>query len=490
MVNLNLFGKRAPITLAPDTQTPQGISVQGGKRALSGDAQFDRILTKTPAGYLFGDLAWQAARGAKHTLKTLEEATERRSDISHFVLFQSAGALVYGMFCNKSTEEDLRLPGRVHSAAHCFAKLVGTEHPNAALILNLPPSAQRRESSRYVVVLLDGVPSVDTICDEMGARNSLGSQDRAIWSDSPLDFPGCFAADFGWLCGGVSKGSRLARIPISPWPIVAIGLAIALAGVGWLWYHQVKKNKALQEAKATQLALDPVPKYLSALDREAPKMANHRADLTNMVQSIFERKVVVSGWSMAWVTCTASAQSCTTQWSRRGGTFDDLRSAFPDDLLLPAGPDKPASPASSSTQKTFTPAPLDGAQTQRKFNVNRINLLLPAQSGGLKFTDLMQQTMDASVQWQIWKTAGLLIEIKPAVLWPPVPGVSPSFKHPQALVRGEMVLRNVPGPFLLEALQMTPGWINWDVVRAEVSEGEMRSRLKFTVTGNYYAKAD
>jgi hypothetical protein len=485
MVNFNLFGRKPPpVASVLDTASPPSLN---GEVAKLGDTQFDRILTKTPAGYLFGELDWQAARGARHTLDTLEQATERRSDISHYVLSQSGDALVYGLFRNKSTEEDLRLPSRVHSAAHCFAKLVGAQHPNAALILHLPASAQRRDASRYVVVLVDGAPAVDTISDETGARNSLGSQDRTIWSDSPLDFPGCVEADFAWLSGGVSKGSRLTRIPINPWPVVAIGTSIVLAGAGWLWHHQVQKNKELQAAKAEQLAQDPVPKYLSALAREAPKMANHRADLVEMVQGIFERKVVVPGWSMASVTCTASAQNCTTQWSRRGGTFDDLRSAFPDDVLVPGVPDKAAS-AVASTPKGFVLPLLDSAQTQRTNAVRRINLL--SQSERVEFTGLMAQTTAASVQWQTWKTAGMLVELKPAALWPQVPGVLPSFKHPQALVRGEMTLRQVPGPFLIEALQMSPGWINWDVVRAELSEGDMRSRLKFTVTGNYYAKAD
>jgi len=92
--------------------------------------------------------------------------------------------------------------------------------------------------------------------------------------------------------------------------------------------------------------------------------------------------------------------------------------------------------------------------------------------------------------FQRWKTADLSIDLTLPVLWPTVAGVPASLRPPGAVSKGNLVVKDVAGPFVSEALATAPQWVSWDAVRVEVADpGSLeaaRSQLKFTLTGTYY----
>jgi hypothetical protein len=51
-------------------------------------------------------------------------------------------------------------------------------------------------------------------------------------------------------------------------------------------------------------------------------------------------------------------------------------------------------------------------------------------------------------------------------------------------------MHNIPGPFILEALNSSPEFLSWEAVRVDVGEGsDTKGLLKFSATGVFYVAA-
>jgi hypothetical protein len=422
---------------------------------------------------LLGGLTWRPPSGGKHTMRSLHEASQLADISKHYVLFQSAQAVVYGLYGQRFTEESGRLPKGAISAAHCFAALVGQKSPNAALILNVPSSNERREAKIYVVVLEDGVPTLDLLTTETEARNALGAEDRPIWSDNPYSYPTAQTIDFQWLAQGASKAARVLPVPLNPLPFIVLTGCVALLAIGAFWTLHLKEQKKARELAQAQANSDPVPKYLLALEAAAPQMATNRDQVIHMIEYMLSSAVYVPGWSVKHIQCNARINTCTTAWDRKGGTFNDLYQALPHDELM------------TLPESKAQPPLLDEVQTTHTVAVDRVNFLAPPQP---PLSGFHTQSMAAAPLMQVWKTAGLLVDIKAPSLWPPFPGMPTHFAHPSAVQSGELSITAIPGPFIIETLQSAPSWVSWELIQADLNEGDMRSRLKFTAKGTYYAK--
>ena len=437
-------------------------------------AVIERLIASTAHAELLGGLFWRAPTAGQGRSRALLEARALTNDATHWAQAQVGDHVRYGLFQPRASEEGLRLPKGTLAAAACFSRLVGQRAPNAALVLSVPASAQRKEDKYFVVCLEDGVPVIDVLSNEIDARNALGGEDRPIWSDNPVAYPNCEAADFDWLAAGGDRLARLQPLPINPWPVAGAALAASLSLAGWLVVQHLHRVEARRQALAAAQAADPAPRYLAALAGQQSAMATDRATLVAATREIFGYRTWVPGWSLASAECSARTQACTRDWVRRGGSFDDLHRALPEDgleMLVPQGSAVPA---------------LDVARTTHVFRVARRSIVDP----GHPLRSLQAAISDSGPQLQRWRTADVVLELKKPSLWPRVADVPADFRHPAAVLAGEVDMKNIPGPFIAEALSAAPEFVSWESVRVDLGEGsDARGLLKFSATGVFYVAA-
>jgi hypothetical protein len=437
-------------------------------------ASIERLIASTEHGELLAGLLWRAPTAGQGRSRALIEARSLTSDATHWAQAQVGPHVRYGLFQPRASEEGVRLSKGTLAAAACFSRLVGQQAPNAALVLSVPASAQRKEDKYFVVCLEDGVPVVDVLSNEIDARNALGGEDRPIWSDNPVAYPNCEAADFAWLAAGGDRQARLQPMPINPWPLIGAGLVVSTSLGAWMIVQHVHRVEVERRAVAAARAADPVPRYLAALMGQQASMATDRSTLVAGAHEIFGYRTWIPGWSLASAECNARVQACTREWVRRGGTFEDLRRALPEDALEMLVPQGSAVPA------------LDLARTRHPFKVARRTMLAP----GRPLRPLQVALSDAGPLLQRWRTADVVLDLKKPALWPHVAEVSATFQHPAAVLAGDVDLHNIPGPFIVEALSSAPEFVSWESVRVDVGEGsDARGLLKFSATGVFYVAA-
>jgi hypothetical protein len=434
----------------------------------------ERLIASTAQGDLLGGLLWRAPSAGHGRSRALVEARALTSDATHWAQAQVGPHVRYGLFQPRASEEGVRLPKGTLAAAACFSRLVGQAAPNAALVLTVAASAQRKEDKYFVVCLEDGVPAVDVLSNEIDARNALGGEDRPIWSDNPVAYPNCEAADFAWLASGGDRFARLQPMPINPWPILGVGTLAAASLGAWLLVRHLHDVDVQRRAVLAARAADPTPRYLAALAGQQAGMAADRAALVAATRQMFGYRTWIPGWSLASAECSARAQICTRDWTRRGGDFDDLHRALPDEhleMLVPQGSPVPA---------------LDVARTMRPFKVARHTMLTPDRS----LRSLQAAFSQVGPQLQGWRSADVVIDLKRPALWPHVADVPATFQHPSAVLAGDVAMHGIPGPFIVEALEASPDFVSWESVRVDIAEGsDARDLLKFSATGVFYVAA-
>ncbi len=437
-------------------------------------AVIDRMIASTAQGDLLGGLFWRAPTAGQGRNRALLEARALTSDATHWAQAQVGPHVRYGLFQPRASEEGVRLPKGALAAAACFSRLVGAQAPNAALVLAVPASAQRKEDKYFVVCLEDGVPVIDVLSNEIDARNALGGEDRPIWSDNPVAYPNCEIADFAWLASGGDRLARLQPMPVNPWPIVGTGLAATASIAAWLLMQHLHRVDADRKATAAARAADPAPRYLAALAGQQASMATDRSIFVAASHEFFGYRTWIPGWRLASAECSARTRFCTRDWVRHGGSFDDLRRALPGDaleMLVPQGSSVPA---------------LDIARTRHPFAVTRHSVLDPRRP----LRPLQTAFSDAGPQLQRWRTADVVVELKKPALWPHVADVPGQFQHPAAVLAGDVDMHDVPGPFIVEALNSAPDFVSWESVRVDLGEGsDARALLKFSATGVFYVAA-
>lgn len=434
----------------------------------------ERLVASTPHGDLLGGLLWRAPTAGQSRAGALAEARSLTSDATHWAQAQVDSHTRYGLFQPRASEEGVHLPKATLAAAACFARLVGSQAPNAALVLSVAASGQRKEDKYFVVCLEDGVPVIDVLSNEVAARNALGGEDRPIWSDNPAAYPNCESADFAWLAAGGDRAARLQPMPINPWPGVGVGLIASVSLGSWLIVQHLHTVDVERKATMAARAADPAPRYLAALAGQKAVMATDRPALVAAAREIFGYRTWIPGWSLASAECSARTQACTRDWVRRGGSFDDLHRALPDDaleMLVPQGNTVPV---------------LDIARTAHPFRIGRRAML----GAGRPLRTLQTAFSQTGPQLQLWRTADIVVDMKKPSLWPHVPDVPVTFQHPSAVLAGDVDMHDIPGPFIAEALESAPEFVSWESVRVDIGEGsDVRGLLKFSATGVFYVAA-
>ena len=434
-------------------------------------AAIERLIASTASGELLGGLFWRAPSAGQGRGRALLEARSLTADATHWAQAQVESHVRYGLFQPRASEESVRLPKATLAAAACFSRLVGTRAPNAALVLGVPASGQRKEDKTFVVCLEDGVPVIDVLANEVDARNALGGEDRPIWSDNPVAYPNCEPADFAWLATGGDRSVRLQPMPVNPWPLIGAGAAVSVSLAAWMLVQHLHRLDVDRRAAAASRAADPAPRYLAALTAQRSSMAVDRAMLVAATREMFGYPTWLPGWSLASAECSAKARACTRDWVRRGGSFDDLRKALPDEALEMLVPQGSAVPA------------FDVARTFHPFRILRRSML----DARHPLRALQAAISDAGPQLQRWRTADVVVEFRKPALWPRVADVPATFQHPAAVLAGDVDMHDIPGPFIVEALEDAPDFVSWESVRVDLGEGsDARGLLKFSAAGVFY----
>lgn len=436
----------------------------------------DRHLIATPAGPLVGGLQWRPPAAGRHTRTALTDAA-KRVDASHCVTVSAQGQCVYGLWERPLDEYSEKLPSGALSGAALFARWVGQDAPNAALVVALPNTSDRSDSL-YMVVLDDGLPSIDLIGDASDVARVLGEagQDdagqaqtqRPLWASDPGRFPGAHPADLAALGQtaqrDAAQAARIRPIPINPWPPVAV-LTLAIGGfAGWWGWSQHKDQVERERMRAAAAAADPGPKYLRALAAAQPHTHADRAAMVKQLRKLFELPVYVRGWQIKTVECVATGE-CKATWQRQGGDYNDL-------VLR-----------GQTLQLTDQSARgLDAATTTWTVTIPRRGLDQAAPTAHAI-------ARDGGVLWQAWRTAGLNVDLQPAALWPSVPQVPPGFLDPRGLRRGAISLAAVPAPLAIDAMASAPAWVSWESVRVDVGDpanGLGATAVQVSLSGYYY----
>jgi hypothetical protein len=433
----------------------------------------ERIVGTCDAGPLVAGLVWRPPAGGKPSRKALAEA-RALVDASHYALVRNGEHAVYGLFALRPSEEGEKLPKAAISVAALFAQHVGRDTPNAALLAALPDGDRGQERKHCLVVLEDGLPSIDMIGEASSVLKALGDEPRPVWSDGLARFAHAEWASLQGLADlarqGVHKSARIQRVPINPLPVVAAATAAALlVGLTHAWkQHKLAEHK--REAEEAAAAADPAPKYLALLGARRPTMLARRDQVASVVRTLFDLRAFPSGWQLRAVECAAQTSTCSATWQRRGGTYEELqRAVSSQELVVDAG------------QVAAAPN-LDLAVTRWPIAVGR-------QAAAEKLPTYEGALAGAGGVFQQWKTADMTVDLKLPTLWPQSAEVPAGFTHPRALRRGEISVKEVPAPFVMEALQAAPAWVSWESVRLDVGDlvpGAARGQLRFTLSGNYY----
>ena len=431
----------------------------------------NRLLIETPAGPLVGGLQWRPPAEGRHTRATLADAAKRVL-ASHCVMVDAQGQFIYGLWERPLDEFDEQLPPGALSGAALFAHWVGKDAPNAALVVAVPDTAERR-NNLYVVVLNDGLPSFDVIGDPSDVARILveaGQRDasRPFWSSDLEWFPGAHPADLAGLGQAArrdaAQAARIRAIPINPWPPAAV-LLLSIAGVaGWWGWSQHKEQVEQERLRAAVAAADPGPKYLRALTAAQAETSADRGEMVQLLRRLYSLPVYVRGWQLKTVECVASGE-CKATWQRQGGDYNDLKFAGQTLAITDQGA-----------------RGLDSATTTWSITIPRRALPQPAPTA-------QAIAHDGGVLWQAWRTAGLNVDLQGAALWPSVPQVPPGFTDPRGLRRGAISLGAVPAPLALDAMASAPGWVSWESVRVDLGDpanGPSATAVQVSLSGYYY----
>lgn len=429
----------------------------------------DRIIGTTTQGPLVAGLSWRPPTGGKPSRSTLVEAAAL-TESTHYVQVGSGRSAMYGLWQFRPAEEGERLPRGSLSAAAAFALKVGATAPNGALALKVP-GREGRPDRWFVVLLEDGVPSIDVLGTDADALRLVGEVPRPTWASDPSMVAGAEEVDLAWLAGSEGrkaiKAARIQAVPTNPWPAVGISAALAIALVSWWGWTkhraQVEERQTLEAAAAA----DPTPRYAAALAVQRPAMSADRRQMQAVLKSLFVLPAWVPGWQLRQVECQAAAQACTASWIRRGGGFNELRDALPRQQLV--------IDSESLNQ-------LDIAQTSWPAPVARAAI-------EAKPPTLEQATLESGPLWQAWRTAEFQVSLKPAALWPAVPGAPSNLVLPNGLRRGDISVTAVPAALAEEALLGAPAWVSWESLRLDVGSlttAMNRSQLQISLIGHYY----
>lgn len=435
----------------------------------------------TPAGVrLFGGLEWRVLDAKQSTPAALRTTGKERSS-SHAVTAQSV--LTETVLVGKKSKEVHRVSGgffvsaeegegpgkKAHSLAAAFALWV-REHDKAALYVHTSTGKVA------VVIVLNGLPSLDKVVDDETEAYAIVAgyikehPAISVFADDMEKFPTTLM-DQGLLEGIASAAGKSTLIKPLPLDVVQLSI-LALVIIGLLLGYQVWSSRKAEEERKTALlrarAADPVPKYLAALSAQQATLGATRGSLVEAFRTASKVPIAVKGWRLNAVDCKFGAPACVATYTRISGTFDGLKRSLASMSLDQAG-SMNLNEARMTWQQALEPDVLDVANSPF----------------------VLQGFVEGSgSQFQDWLVAGLGLQIQAPTLWPVVPEVPSTFRHPKAVALGRLDVSSIPLPLAEEVIAKAPANVIWSGFTIQVGEakGDPLAQAKVNITGSFYVQ--
>jgi hypothetical protein len=359
---------------------------------------------------------------------------------------------------------------RSHSLAAAFA-LWAREHPAALL------NVKTADGAYAVVVVVNGLPVFDRVEDDSDTAFTkalpwLKEGDISVFSDDTEKYPRSLmsAGLLEQIGGATTKSTALVAVPVNLMRVALVTIVVLGAAGGVVYHSKWKAEQARKEALARQRAADPIPKYLNALAGARESAGVQRAALQAGFAAAQRLPVAPDGWRVTRLGCSVGS-GCEVQFFRTTGTLESLRAAMRGLELIP------------TSQINLNEARMTWKQ----------DLPMQRLEPSVQLTSLgtFLHSDDAS-KLQMWLVAGPSLQLAPPQLWPQVPGVPQSFKHPSAIAAGKFEVTAVALPQVPEVLATAPqnvSWTGWSVDIGDAKQ-EPLSRAKARLTGTFYVKND
>ncbi|MEQ6436335.1 type 4b pilus protein PilO2 [Comamonas sp. w2-DMI] len=222
---------------------------------------------------------------------------------------------------------------------------------------------------------------------------------------------------------GPKKGrvKSIQEVPQSP--IKYIVMSAVLLGAGYLYLEHKQEQERLAE-EARQQAIreaDPVPKYMKNLMLSQGRFALPDSAVFKMLGKLGPVPQRPAGWAFEEAICSVKEYQCSLKFRREDGVFTELQKALAGFKL-----------------RFQAPTNLNEAIAVAQFEPEEFQF----PSYDKDYARFISE--DYGDIGQTWLTASLGIAEKNITLWPETPGVPSTFKHPMAVMKGEIAVGSIP----------------------------------------------
>lgn len=408
------------------------------------------------AGVVAG-LSWMPIDAAKRDESVRWRA--REMEAKKVITLRQGDSWVVGL--GEVDDLDSAKPPRVNHSlaailwAYITANFESPESTNlvAAFQVEMGDGDTRREMVA-LVVLDSGLPVIDYIKPVAEAQSIAGeflsgskgfSNYRLITNDLSA-FPAGEVVDLSDLASYADKSTLLQRPPLDiKRNALLAALAMGVLGTAH-WYQTVYLPEKEREEMMRRAAVEnPVPKYLAALESRIGALGVKRAAMVQLLGRLEGYPAWVNGWVLEMVHCANAV--CTTSWSRRGGTIDDLTRGRPGETLSYEGFDR-------ASLQFGVDMPLEGLASKD----------LAAQQ--------QEATRRSTAVYQTWTTAGVRVSVSSNgyTVWPEGEGAYETASVPQDIaLKRQPIEVTTPLPLAAEAIMKAPADVWWESITLKLN---------------------
>lgn len=387
------------------------------------------LLIPVGSGFLVGGLHWQPL-AKKNAAKTIRDAANERSQKHYVQLGDPSKTGAYFALLNEQETG----AGKYYALASALCK--HAKGRAAGVIL-------KYDELYAVCCVNEGIPILDTVFNNSAdaIRELKVISERLKFTprvnyDGPKGFIYDETLEAKLLGPKKGRVSGFKDVPQSPL-IYVVAFSLLFVG-GYLYWDHKQKERAREEAARLQAIkdADPIPKYLRNLAASESKFALSDAHVLKMLGRLAPIPQLPKGWIFVKAICGENQENpntCKLEFQRSHGLYADLQKQLESFKLRFEGP--------TNLNVAFAYADIEAEPFKLPIYEKNYEKFVSEDYGDTA---------------QIWLTAGLAVAERNAVLWPETPGVPATFKHPMAVLRGEIKVSDIPIELFSDFMKTKP----------------------------------